>query len=211
VLDERSFKKEEKESWLITHLGRIILGLALIGGAIAIVVVGTYTSHFSSDFATKNESWGQFGDYFGGILNPTFSFLALIALLCTLYVQRYELKKAQGEFNLSSEIQLLAQIVKCKDESIRINLEQYQKFNELAEKLADSSNSPNFKKAANCYLEINGIENYQKNFYENRIEEIMELISGLKLTEHNRKKAELNRELKQIIDEIKNSPEVRRR
>ncbi|MEI6706006.1 MAG: putative phage abortive infection protein [Methylococcales bacterium] len=44
--------------------------------------------------------WGQFGDFFGGTLNPLLSFLGLIALLCTLALQSKELsfsKRAQDE------------------------------------------------------------------------------------------------------------------
>jgi len=199
-LDKQFFKKEKKENWLINHIGLLILILAFIGGFTAFIVAKTYTSNFLGDFSQHQDKWGQFGDYFGGILNPTFSFLALIALLCTLYVQRYELKNARGEFNLSSEIQLLAQIIKYKNDSIKINLEQFEKFKELANKVPEN---PNFKKAADHYLQIYQIECYQKYFYEKRVEEVMESISGIKLTEQNRKKGELNLALEKIINEIK--------
>lgn len=49
--------------------------------------------------------WGQIGDYIGGILNPLLSFLALMAVLHTIKIQRNELKDAREEAKLSNTIQ----------------------------------------------------------------------------------------------------------
>ncbi|MAS40873.1 MAG: hypothetical protein CMK33_04070, partial [Porticoccaceae bacterium] len=53
--------------------------------------------------APESDAWGQLGDFFGGVLNPAFSFLALLALLMTLYVQSRELKLSRQVAELSRE------------------------------------------------------------------------------------------------------------
>jgi hypothetical protein len=46
-----------------------------------------YISIFSSRISASQETWGQFGDYFGGVLNPILSFFAFCALLYTVNLQ----------------------------------------------------------------------------------------------------------------------------
>ncbi|WP_207284559.1 hypothetical protein [Pseudomonas sp. FW300-N2A2] len=46
-----------------------------------------YVSEFSINILTDQEKWGQFGDYFGGVLNPVLSFFAFVAILYTLRIQ----------------------------------------------------------------------------------------------------------------------------
>ncbi|MCF8980007.1 hypothetical protein GIW46_17565 [Pseudomonas syringae] len=57
--------------------------LVLIGG-----VAFRYISVFSAHAVADHEKWGQFGDYFGGVLNPILSFCAFMALLFTLKEQK---------------------------------------------------------------------------------------------------------------------------
>lgn len=47
--------------------------------------------------------WGQIGDFIGGILNPTLSFIAFLTLLYTLKVQSDELKEARIESKIARE------------------------------------------------------------------------------------------------------------
>ncbi len=56
--------------------------LVLIGG-----VAFSYISVFSTHVIADHEKWGQFGDYFGGVLNPILSFCAFVALVFTLKEQ----------------------------------------------------------------------------------------------------------------------------
>lgn len=57
-----------------------------------ISVLTVYRSHFSGSVVVDHSAWGQFGDFFGGTLNPIFGLLSLIAILVTLIVQTKELK-----------------------------------------------------------------------------------------------------------------------
>jgi hypothetical protein len=48
---------------------------------------------------------GQIGDFFGGVLNPLLSFMALIAVLFTIKMQSKELKEAKEETRIANRIQ----------------------------------------------------------------------------------------------------------
>jgi hypothetical protein len=51
------------------------------------------------------EYMGQVGDFFGGVLNPLLSFMALIAVLFTIKMQSKELKEAKEETRIANRIQ----------------------------------------------------------------------------------------------------------
>jgi uncharacterized membrane protein len=70
-----------------------------------VVVYSLYCFNFFTEFGfSKNTTdWGTFGDYVGGILNPIFSFLTLVALLLTLNLQRKQLDISNEELELSRD------------------------------------------------------------------------------------------------------------
>lgn len=65
---------------------RLLLLAVFASLAIASVAI-RYISEFSANVLTDQEKWGQFGDYFGGVLNPILSFFAFVAILYTLRIQ----------------------------------------------------------------------------------------------------------------------------
>lgn len=66
---------------------RMLIVAALFALLVVLTVAGYYISVFSMHVLADQEKWGQFGDYFGGVLNPILSFFAFIALLVTLRAQ----------------------------------------------------------------------------------------------------------------------------
>lgn len=77
--------------------------LAYFGFACAAVVIGLYFYNFRGDLAGESSRWGEFGDFVGGVLNPTFSLLALIALLSTIALQIRELRLSAKELKNSAD------------------------------------------------------------------------------------------------------------
>lgn len=73
------------------YIGHILLAIGMAGLVATITVFGIYVLSFGS-ISNNQEIWGQFGDFVGGSLNSTLSFLALIALLLTLWVQTRAVK-----------------------------------------------------------------------------------------------------------------------
>lgn len=76
--------------------------LVYAGGLLAIAVLSLYFYNFQGNLAPNHDAWGQFGDFIGGVLNPTFSFLALIALLSTIALQVRELRISARELSNSA-------------------------------------------------------------------------------------------------------------
>lgn len=70
---------------------------------LAITVVSFYLYRFDGGFSDSQADWGVFGDFIGGVLNPVFGFLALIALLMTISLQATELRLTRKELKNSSE------------------------------------------------------------------------------------------------------------
>lgn len=84
------------------HVDRLT-SLASVGIAAAVAVLMVYAWRFAGPLANDQEKWGQFGDYVGGLLNPTFSLLALLALLATLRLQLRELQLSVKELKKSAD------------------------------------------------------------------------------------------------------------
>lgn len=74
-----------------------------IAGAIIVFVFGFYVANFPFGISADQNSWGTFGDFIGGILNPLLAFMGLIALLYTIIIQSTELKETRKELNKSSK------------------------------------------------------------------------------------------------------------
>lgn len=100
----------------------VLLAIATVAIVLGAVAVDIYTEQFAvNTLKTKDiDSWGQLGDFFGGVLNPTFSFLALVALLLTLYVQSRELKLSRQMAELSwQELQMTREELKNSAEALK--------------------------------------------------------------------------------------------
>lgn len=83
--------------------GARLTRLAYAGAFVAVIALATYFFKFHGALSNDPGTWGQFGDYVGGVLNPTFSFLALIALLATFGLQVRELRISARELKNSAD------------------------------------------------------------------------------------------------------------
>lgn len=84
---------EEKKEKYFSGLEK---GVAIFGLITLLVVLGIYIyNFFNGGLSQDTEIWGQFGDYFGGVLGPVISLLALIAFLVTIYQGKRTLKELQ--------------------------------------------------------------------------------------------------------------------
>ena len=75
-----------------------IVAMFLITG---VVFVAVYFHVFHGSLSTKQEVWGQFGEYVGGILGPLFALAALFALLYTVILQSKELRASAEQLEKS--------------------------------------------------------------------------------------------------------------
>lgn len=67
-----------------------------------LLVFGMYFYFFGeAPIVARNELWGQFGDFVGGVLNPLFALLAFGALLYTIILTHEELGLTRNELKLT--------------------------------------------------------------------------------------------------------------
>lgn len=70
-----------------------------------VIAVALYSFKFRGGLSDNSTDWSNFGSYMGGIFGPLVSFVTLLAVLKTVYLQR-ELLDAQGEeFNRMNILQ----------------------------------------------------------------------------------------------------------
>ncbi len=111
----------DREPWLFRHLSTVLIVIVLIAIAAAVAFVSIYHYHLGA-LAIDEKSpagWGQLGDYFGGVLNPVFGFLTILALVLTLILQSRELKLSRGELILSrTELRHSAEALRGQNKAI---------------------------------------------------------------------------------------------
>jgi hypothetical protein len=131
---------------------------------------------------------GQIGDFFGGVLNPTLSFLGLVAILLTLHVQGKELKTSINEIKITQQINLDA--IKIQKQTAEMNalvaLIEFKK--ESAKENANLANylstkvkeNPNREKSPLDDLVFNTFrwDKHDKDIYQIRLESLLAEISG---------------------------------
>lgn len=85
---------------------RLLWVLGGIAVAAFIFVLERYINNFKTfPIANDSATWGTFGDYLGGTLNPIISFLALIGLLYTIHQQAQEMQATRDELERTAEQQ----------------------------------------------------------------------------------------------------------
>jgi uncharacterized membrane protein len=82
---------------------KIEIGLWAIA-VLAGVIVVLYICNFASEgWSPKQDHWGQFGDFFGGTLNPIIGLMTLSALVWTVRLQHQLLREAKRQVKVSED------------------------------------------------------------------------------------------------------------
>jgi hypothetical protein len=68
---------------------RILWPLFVIPAGLALVLIGAYCWQFSGGISNRQEHWGTFGDFLGGVLNPVTAWITLVTIAISL---RYNAK-----------------------------------------------------------------------------------------------------------------------
>jgi len=89
-----SFKNNENEhERILSWIRRVPLMILVV---LAIVLI-PYFLRFPGPLDDNQNTWGTFGDYVGGLLNPFFALIGLIAILYTVYLQSKELDESRKQ------------------------------------------------------------------------------------------------------------------
>jgi hypothetical protein len=67
------------------------------------VLIYKYVDIFGSEISNKQEVWGQFGDYIGGVMNPLIGMFTLVLLLQNLDLQRKLLHQTREQVNIAKK------------------------------------------------------------------------------------------------------------
>ena len=108
---------------------KLVLFVSFLFGLFAFSTITYIYFHgggFSGSFSNKNEDWGAFGSYFGGVLGAIFGFFSFILLIATLLQQEkqlgelYDENSKQNHINYMEAINediryLLQRQVRCRD------------------------------------------------------------------------------------------------
>lgn len=116
-----------------------VFGVACI---LVILVPISYWFNFrTNSIASDVSSWGAFGDFIGGIVNPILGFFSFMALLITLDLQRKQLNKTEEQLGLNrQELKLTreelqkaadAQVDSAKVMSEQLKTQALQQFENL--------------------------------------------------------------------------------
>ncbi len=81
-------RKELSIEEVIKKASIVVLSTASV---FTLIVFFFYIYAFNGELSPDQTVWAEFGDFFGGTLNPLLAFLSLIAILSTLLVQTREL------------------------------------------------------------------------------------------------------------------------
>ena len=84
------------------------LRIFFVAAISALAAVGVaslaYIITFGATPVADSALWGQFGDYFGGVLNPVFAFAAFLSALWAIGVQQREARTAAKQLASQTEI-----------------------------------------------------------------------------------------------------------
>ncbi|MCX0422069.1 putative phage abortive infection protein [Aeromonas veronii] len=78
------------------------LYLLLIFGLASLLSLFTL-NYIANSLLEKGESWGQFGDFLGGVLNPIFTLMTFFGVIITIALQKLELRAAREEYKKSAD------------------------------------------------------------------------------------------------------------
>ena len=104
--DDSEEKIDEEYKVLISRGQKAFHGITIV----SICALGTYLWHFADlGWSPKQEVWGQFGDFLGGLLNPAVGLVTIYLVLANVRMQQKELRNSLQELK-TSNVALIAQI-----------------------------------------------------------------------------------------------------
>lgn len=110
---------------------RFLTCLILIAITLIIFFAAIYLSQYGLHMPPADDklmgSWGTFGDYFGGVLNPVLGFCSFMALLYTVDLQNKQLKKTDEQLEQNRiALEQNAEALKLNNQELQNSNEQLQ-------------------------------------------------------------------------------------
>lgn len=174
-----------RKTALLERLGLLITLVTILVGTL---LIGHWVlSHYEEAFGSipnKNdtkETWGMFGDYVGGLLNPTFAFMALLMLFVTILLQRKALSLTRQELEKTTDA------LEAQNDSLKLQNFENSFYNLLNSHKNSAAQIQIIKNASlSSVHQINGkqcFKEFHKKFQTIKIDEILELTMQSGMTE----------------------------
>lgn len=93
IQEKKTENSEDKEINFKVDFSKVISNNGTLVIAITSFIIAITLLYFIAD----DKSHNNFGDYFGGVLNPILAFISFIAILWTVALQRHSIKLQQDE------------------------------------------------------------------------------------------------------------------
>lgn len=118
----------------------------LLAAALAIAAV-----FFVNLFSIGTSSFGEWGDFFGGVLNPILTFLTFMGLLITIVIQQTELKESRIELKRSADA-LTEQVKNSNKQSFESTFfKMLDTHSGIVESIDLSDKDSNITKGRDCF------------------------------------------------------------
>ncbi len=106
-----------------------VFAAALIAAGIAALAYMLYFSlYVGRRISTEPDAWGQFGDYFGGVMNPIIALAALGLLAVGVRIQNDTLREAKKQLNLQrAELEQTRAVLSKQSEQLQLQAEAAQR------------------------------------------------------------------------------------
>lgn len=106
-MSESSIVEQDEEAQVKDLPRWLTVGGPIVAITSALVTYAAYFIYFHGTVSAEHDTWGQFGDFVGGVLNPIIGFLAFWLLLVTLILQNKELQNSSRELAKSAKALIL--------------------------------------------------------------------------------------------------------
>lgn len=116
--------------------------LALVAFIFTLLPLIAYVGTFGAQWSNIQQRWAEFGDFFGGFLNPILSLLAFLAVLHNLQLQSNQIQITRDEFQ-NSLAASQAQITALREQADREELAlMVRSLSDSLDRLLDEAVSP---------------------------------------------------------------------
>lgn len=82
----------------------VLIALAVLSGGLAIgITSGLYIAEFGGSLSADDQSWSNFGSYFGGVAGALLSFIAMILIATAIFIQLADLTESRRSNDQQSD------------------------------------------------------------------------------------------------------------
>jgi hypothetical protein len=110
------------------------------------VMLALYVHQFGPTLSTDQATWGAFGDYIGGLLNPTIAFFTLMVAVQVWRLQKKELKETKDTLRRQLDIDIVFRQMQIHqslvENLIHSNTKGRASFSSFCNEIWESSSTP---------------------------------------------------------------------